>query len=240
MKTIGLLGGMSWESTREYYCLINETVRERLGGLHSAEIIMASVDFAPLSAAMEAGDWDEIRRILIERTRCLISAGIDLLLICTNTMHKFAEEVALAASPAKLIHIGDVAASEARRLGYNKVALMGTRFTMEENFYRDKLRNAGLEVIIPDDDERKWIDNLIFRELCAGIFEDESRRRIAEITARLAENGAEAVVLGCTELPLILTLEESPLPVLDTMALHAAAAVDEVLGGVKQLRGNSL
>lgn len=229
MKTIGLLGGMSWESTREYYRLINESVRDRLGGLHSAEIIMASVDFAPLSAAMETGDWDDIRKVLIDRTRRLTDAGIDLLLICTNTMHKFAEEVAEAASPAKLIHIGDAAAAEARHLGYGKVALLGTRFTMEEDFYRDKLAAAGLEVLVPDDDERKWIDNLIFKELCAGIFKDASRRRMAEITARLAEEGAEAVVLGCTELPLILTPEECPLPILDTMALHAAAAVNEAL-----------
>lgn len=233
MKTIGLLGGMSWESTREYYRLINESVRSRLGGLHSAEIILASVDFAPLSAAMDIGNWDEIRSFLVDRTRRLTDAGIDLLLICTNTMHKLAGDIADAASPVKLIHIGDVAASEARRLGYGKVALMGTRFTMEENFYRDKLRNAGLEVIIPDNDERKWLDNLIFGELCAGIFKDDSRRRITEITARLADEGAESVVLGCTELPLILTPEESPLPTLDTMALHAVAAVNEVLGGVK-------
>ena len=229
MKTIGLLGGMSWESTREYYRLINEGVRDRLGGLHSAEIIMSSVDFAPLSASMENGDWEYIRNILADRTKRLKAAGIDILLICTNTMHRFAEDIADVAAPVKLIHIGECAAAAASERGYGKVALMGTRFTMEEKFYREKLETSGLAVIIPNDSERKWIDKLIFEDLCAGVFRDESRKRMVEITGRLAADGAEALVLGCTELPLILTPEASPLPILDTMALHAAAAVNEVL-----------
>ncbi len=229
MKTIGLLGGMSWESTREYYRLINEKVRKHLGGLHSAEILMASVDFQPLSTAMEKGDWDSIRKVLLERTRLLKDAGTDLLLICTNTMHKFASDIATAAEPVKLIHIGECTAAEASRQGYKKVALLGTRFTMEEDFYRVKLEAAGLVVLIPEEKEREWINKLIFRELCAGIFKEESRRRIAEITEKLAEEGAEAVVLGCTELPLILTPEESPLPILDTMEIHAEAAVKAAL-----------
>ena len=229
MKTIGLLGGMSWESTREYYRLINQYVRVQLGGLHSAEIIIASVDFAPLSRAMESGDWNKIHEILIDRTKRLSSAGIDLLLLCTNTMHKFAADIAGAASPAKFIHIGECAAVEARLRGFGKVALMGTRFTMEENFYTATLEASGLEVALPDRNERKWIDDLIFQELCAGRFKDESRRTISEIVERLAGNGAEAVVLGCTELPLILTTEESPLPLLDTMALHCQDAVRQAL-----------
>lgn len=229
MKTIGLLGGMSWESTREYYRLINEKVREQLGGLHSAEIIMASVDFQPLSTAMEKGDWESIRNVLIERTGRLKDAGADLLLICTNTMHKFATDIAVAAEPARLIHIGEVTAAEASRLEYKKVSLMGTRFTMEEDFYRVKLEAAGLEVTIPNNEEREWMNKLIFGELCAGVFKDESRRRMAEITGRLAADGAEAVVLACTELPLILTPEESPLPILDTMEIHAEAAVQAAI-----------
>ncbi len=229
MKTIGLLGGMSWESTREYYRLINEKVREHLGGLHSAEILMASVDFQPLSTAMEKGDWDSIRNVLLERTRRLRDAGSDLLLICTNTMHKFAADIAAAAKPARLIHIGECTAVEASRRGYKKVALMGTRFTMEEEFYRGKLEAAGLDVLIPGEKEREWINKLIFGELCAGVFRDESRHRIAEITGRLAGDGAESVILGCTELPLILTPEESPLPILDTMEIHAEAAVEAAL-----------
>lgn len=217
---------MSWESTREYYRLINEKIRERLGGLHSAEILMASVDFGPLSEAMDAGDWEQISSVLLNRTRRLRTAGADLLLICTNTMHRFADDIAAAAEPARFIHIGECAAAEARRLGYRKVALMGTRFTMEGKFYVEKLEAAGLEVILPSEEDRKWIDQLIFEDLCAGVFEDGSRHKMAAITRRLGEDGAEAVVLGCTELPLILTPEESPLPLLDTMALHAQAAVD--------------
>ncbi len=229
MKTIGLLGGMSWESTREYYRLINEKVRMKLGSLHSAEIIMASVDFQPLATAMDLEDWDEIRKVLINRTNRLVDAGIDLLLICTNTMHKFAADIAAAAAPAKLIHIGKCTADEARRRGYKKISLLGTRFTMEEDFYRAKLEAAGLEVLIPEKEEREWIDKLIFGELCAGIFKNESRLRLAGITAELAGKGAEAVVLGCTELPLILGPEESPIPVLDTMEIHTDAAVSEAL-----------
>jgi len=229
MKTIGLLGGMSWESSREYYRMINEGIRERLGGLHSAEIIMASVDFQPLSTAMETGNWDEISRVLINRTKRLVDADIDLLLICTNTMHKLAPDIAAAAAPAELIHIGECAAAESVRRGYRKVALMGTRFTMEEDFYRAGLESEGLEVLIPDDEERKWIDKLIFGELCAGIFKDDSRRQLAEIVERIAGEGAEAVILGCTELPLILSAEESPVPILDTMEIHASAAVKAAL-----------
>jgi aspartate racemase len=229
MKTIGLLGGMSWESSREYYRMINEGIRERLGGLHSAEIIMASVDFEPLSAAMESESWDEIRQILTDRTRRLVNAGIDFLLICTNTMHKFAPDIAAAAAPAELIHIGECTASETVRRGFRKVALMGTRFTMEEDFYRAGLESHNLEVLIPDEDERKWIDRLIFGELCAGIFRDDSRRHLAGIVERIAGEGAEAVILGCTELPLILSVEDSPIPVLDTMEIHASAAVNAAL-----------
>ena len=229
MKTIGLLGGMSWESTREYYRLINEKVREKLRGLHSAEIIMASVDFQPLATAMDLEDWDEIRKVLINRTNRLVDAGIDLLLICTNTMHKFATDIAAAAAPARLIHIGVCTADEARRRGYKKIALLGTRFTMEEDFYQAKLEAAGLEVLIPEKEEREWIDKLIFGELCAGIFKNESRLHLAGITTGLAGKGAEAVVLGCTELPLILSPEESPIPVLDTMEIHTDAAVTEAL-----------
>lgn len=220
---------MSWESTREYYRLINEEIRERLGGLHSAEILMASVDFAPLSQSMDDGDWEGIKTVLLDRTRRLSSAGAELLLICTNTMHRFADDIAAEAKPARLIHIGECAAAEARRCGYRKVALMGTRFTMEGKFYIEKLQESGLELILPGEEDRKWIDQLIFDDLCAGIFEDNSRRKMAAITAQLKEDGAEAVVLGCTELPLILTQEESLLPLLDTMELHARAAVDAAL-----------
>lgn len=230
MKTIGLLGGMSWESSREYYRILNEGVRERLGGLHSAELMMASVDFDPLSGAMNEGNWDFVRNTLTARARSLAAAGAELLLICTNTMHKLADDVAAAGEPARLIHIGRCAAEEAGRRNFGKVALMGTRFTMEEDFYRAQLEASGIETLVPDEREREWINNLIFRELCAGIFRDEARQRMASVTGRLAGEGAEALVLGCTELPLILTPEESPLPVLDTMDIHCRAALDAALG----------
>jgi len=229
VKTIGLLGGMSWESTREYYRLINEGIRERLGGLHSAEILMASVDFAPLSEAMGAADWTKIETILCDRARRLSGAGAEILLLCTNTMHKLADKVAAAAQPAKFIHIGTCAADEAVARGFRTVALMGTRFTMEEDFYRTHLEAAGLDVLIPDASARRWINELIFTDLCAGIFREDARRTMADIVSALAEEGAEAVVLGCTELPLILTDKQSPLPILDTMALHARSAVDAAL-----------
>jgi aspartate racemase len=229
MKTIGLLGGMSWESSREYYRILNEGVRDRLGGLHSAELVMASVDFGPVSDAMAADDWALVRKTLRDRAGSLAAAGAELLLICTNTMHKMADDVAEAADPARLIHIGQCAADEAARRGYSKVALMGTRFTMEEDFYRARLESSGIGTLLPDDGEREWINALIFGELCAGIFRNEARQRMASITARLAREGAEALVLGCTELPLILTPDESPLPILDTMDIHCAAALDAAL-----------
>ena len=229
MKTIGLLGGMSWESSLEYYRIINETVKKRLGSLHSARCLMYSVDFAEIEALQHAGDWDELTRQMIAAVQHLEQGGADFTVICTNTMHKFAADIAAAAKPARLIHIGECTAAEASRRGYKKVALMGTRFTMEEEFYRGKLEAAGLDVLIPGEKEREWINKLIFGELCAGVFRDESRHRIAEITGRLAGDGAESVILGCTELPLILTPEESPLPILDTMEIHAEAAVEAAL-----------
>ncbi len=229
MKTIGILGGMSWESTREYYRLLNEAVRERIGGLHSAQIIMASVDFDPLARAMNGGDWNFIERTLTEHAVRIAAAGAELLIIATNTMHKLASPIAEAAAPARLIHIGDCAAEEALRRGFSKVLLLGTRFTMEEDFYTGRLRAAGIEAVIPDDDARKRIDDIIFSELCIGDFRSESRAFLANAVRDAAAKGAEAVVLGCTELPLLLTQEESPLPILNTMALHAAEAVKRAL-----------
>ncbi len=229
MKTIGLLGGMSWESSKEYYRLINEEMRNRLGNLHSAEILMASVDFAPLSEAMEASDWNYVEAVLVDRTAKLTAAGAQLMLICTNTMHKLADAVRNAAGTAEFIHIGECAAAHAISRGYSTVALLGTRFTLEEDFYRGRLEDAGLTVFVPGKNERRWIDTLIFGELCRGVFPDQARTEMADIVASLAARGAEAVVLGCTELPLIINSEESSLPLIDTMAVHAHAAVDAAL-----------
>jgi aspartate racemase len=187
------------------------------------------VDFAPLSKAMEAADWTKIETILSDRARRLSGAGAEILLLCTNTMHKLAENVAAAAEPAEFLHIGTCAADEAVARGFGTVALLGTRFTMEEDFYRKHLKAAGLNVLTPDTSTRRWINELIFNELCAGVFREDARRTMADIVSGLADEGAEAVVLGCTELPLILREKESPLPILDTMSLHARAAVDAAL-----------
>ena len=229
MKTIGLLGGMSWESTREYYRLINESVRRRLGGLHSAEILLASVDFAPLSAAMNRGDWSSIGSTLEVRTRSLVAAGAEMVLICTNTMHELADSIADAAAPVPLIHIGQCSAEAANRGGFTSVALLGTRFTMEQDFYTARLRAAGLAVLLPSPEERQWLDGLIFQELCIGVFRPEARAETVALIDRLRDRGAEAVILGCTELPLIIAPDESPLPLIDTTRIHAAAAVDFAL-----------
>ena len=229
MKTIGLLGGMSWESTREYYRLINESVRGRLGGLHSAEILLASVDFAPLSDAMNRGDWSSIGSTLEARTRSLVAAGAEMVLICTNTMHELADSIAAAAAPVPLIHIGQCSAEAANRGGFTSVALLGTRFTMEQDFYTARLRAAGLAVLLPSPEERQWLDGLIFQELCVGVFRPEARAETVALIDRLRDRGAEAVILGCTELPLIIAPDESPLPLIDTTRIHAAAAVDFAL-----------
>lgn len=229
MKTIGILGGMSWESTHEYYRLINEGIRKRVGGLSSAEIMMASVDFGPLAKAMNDGDWNFIEQTLSDRARRLTSSGVDFLIIATNTMHKLADALTIAAAPAQLIHIGDCAAAEAIRRGFSKVLLLGTRFTMEEEFYTNRLRDTGIAVIIPEKEARRRIDEIIFSELCIGDFRPESRDFLVKTVEKAARTGTEAVVLGCTELPLILTSKESPLPILDTMSLHAAAVVEKAL-----------
>lgn len=228
MKTIGIIGGMSWESTREYYRLINEGIRDRLGGLNSAEIVLRSVNFSPLSAALEIGDWDAISQVLIDRARQIEAAGADFFLIATNTMHKLAPGVVSAVS-IPLLHIGEVTADAVRRRGFESVTLLGTRFTMEEDFYRDRLENVGIRVRTPARTERDWIDELIFGRLCRGVFRDDDKKRLTDIVSRESDEGAEAAVLGCTELPLMIQDGEVALPVMDTTALHAAAAVEKAL-----------
>lgn len=231
MNTIGIIGGMSWESSREYYRLINEGIRSKLGGLNSAEIVLRSVNFSPISAALDTGDWDGISRVLIERARQIEAAGADFFLIATNTMHKLAPAVASAVG-IPLLHIGDVTAEAVRRRGFESVTLLGTRFTMEEDFYRDRLEKAGIRVQIPATVERDWIDELIFGRLCRGVFRDDDKKRLAEIVSRESGAGAEAAILGCTELPLMINDGEVALPVMDTTALHAAAAVEKALDGM--------
>jgi aspartate racemase len=229
MKCIGLIGGMSWESSLEYYRFLNQDMARRLGGFHSARIVMYSVDFSDIETCMIKGQWDKAAEILIDAGQRLERAGADFILVCTNTLHKVAGEIAGALN-IPLLHIGDAVGREANRLGFNRVGLLGTAFTMEDDFMRSYLLDRyGLEALIPGYHDRQSLQTIIFKELCLGKFFEKSRERILEIIRYLADQGAEAAILGCTELPLVIKPERSPLPLLDTTALHAAQAVDLAL-----------
>ena len=203
MKTIGLLGGMSWESTVSYYQIINRIVKQRLGGLHSAKCLLYSVDFAEIEVCQAKGRWDDAAAILVEAARSLERGGADFLLICTNTMHKVAPEVAAGVS-IPLLHLGEVTAEALQRQGIGKAALLGTRYTMEEDFYSGVLRRRGIEVLIPEAADRAMINDVIFQELCLGRIEDASRQKLLSVIDGLRERGAQGVVLGCTEIGLLL------------------------------------
>lgn len=228
MKTIGLIGGMSWESTAEYYRLLNERVRERLGGLHSAKCVLYSVDFAEIERLQVAGLWDEAGEVLADAARSLQAAGAGLLLICTNTMHKVADQV-VAAVDIPLLHLADATASAVRTAGLRRVGLLGTAFTMEQDFYRDRVAGHGLEVLVPDADDRAVVHRVIYEELCLGIIREESRAAYGEVISRLVASGAEGIILGCTEIELLISPEHSPVPVFATTRLHAEAAVNAAL-----------
>lgn len=230
MKTIGLLGGMSWESTVTYYQLINRGIKDRLGGLHSASLAMVSVDFHDIEKMQHAGDWDGTARVLADAAQSIQAAGAEGLLICTNTMHKVSDQVQ-AAVDIPLIHIADATAGVINSSGYRKIGLLGTAFTMEQDFYKGRLRDEyGIEVLTPDSADREFIHDVIYHELCLGEIKQLSRDGYVRIIDKLRADGAEAVVLGCTEIPLLIEAQHSPLPLLDTTALHAAAAVDFMLG----------
>jgi amino-acid racemase len=229
MKQIGILGGMSWESTKEYYRILNELAAQRLGGLHSAECLIASVDFAPLAQWMHSGRWDLVGELLTARARALEAGGAELLLIGTNTMHLLAEEIQ-AAVAIPLLHIADAAGEECLRLRVKTVALLGTKFTMEKGFYADRLAvGFGLSVLTPEPAQRLEIDRIIFDEHCAGHFLPESTARLRSYAEELVAQGAEAVILGCTELPLVLHEGDLPVPVLNTTELHAREAFDRAV-----------
>ena len=231
MKTIGLLGGMSWESTTLYYRIINETVRERLGPLSSAELALYSLDFAQIDRMQRADDWDGIARLLADAAVRIEAAGADFLVLCANTAHKVAPEIEREIG-IPLLHIADATAGEIRSAGFATVGLLGTKFTMEEDFYRGRLvERHGIEVLTPDDNERETIHRVIFDELCAGKVRDGSRAGYVKIIEGLAARGAEAVVLGCTEIPLLIGPADSPIPVFDTTAIHARRAVEWSLEG---------
>jgi len=229
MKTIGLLGGMSWESTLSYYRLINEEVKARLGGLHSARICLYSVDFDPLEKLQEADDWEGIGRLLTSAARRVEAGGADFLLICTNTMHRVAPQLERQLA-IPILHIADATAERLVADGIGRVGLLGTRFTMEQEFYRGRLADRhGLEVLVPEAAEREVVHRIIYRELCLGKISADSRRLYLEIIAGLAARGAGAVILGCTEIALLVRQEHTPVPLYDTTAIHARRAVDRAL-----------
>ena len=229
MKTIGMIGGVSWESTAIYYNLINREVQKRLGGLHSAKIAMISVDFAELEALMRASQWDALAARLSDAAKNAERAGADVLLICANTMHREADRVADAVD-IPLLHICDCTARKIKEAGFKRVALLGTAYTMEQDFYKDRLRANGLDVIVPDAADRAVIHRVIFEELVLGKVKAESRSAYRDIIARQVKEGAEAIILGCTELPMLVKQEDSAVPLFDTTELHAMAAVDFALG----------
>ncbi|RPJ72415.1 MAG: aspartate/glutamate racemase family protein [Desulfobacteraceae bacterium] len=231
MKTIGLIGGMSWESTVTYYRLINEAVRERLGGLHSAKLILYSVEFHDIERLMQRGEWEAVGAALAKAAAVLESAGADFLVLCTNTMHKVAGAIE-AAVGIPLLHIADPTAAAIKQAGLATVGLLGTRFTMEQPFYRDRLQDRhGLRVLIPGAEECTLVHRVIFDELCLGKVVDASRRSYAQVIDRLVGQGAEAVILGCTEIALLIGPEESRVPLFDTTSLHARKAVEWALAG---------
>jgi len=229
MQTIGMLGGMSWESTQSYYRAVNEGVREALGGLHSAKVILYSVDFAEIEELQHKGDWDKTAAMLTDAACSVERAGADFLLICTNTMHIVAPKIEEAIS-IPLLHIADATADALKRNGINRVGLLGTRFTMEQPFYRSRLEEKfDIEVLIPNEKERRVIHEVIYRELCLGKIREESKDSFRKIIAALEKQGAEAVILGCTEIALLVKQDDNGVPLYDTTAIHAKKAVEMAL-----------
>ena len=229
MKRIGLLGGMSWESTAEYYRLVNEAVRDRLGGLHSADCSMRSVDFADVEVLQRDARWDEAGALLAAEARLLVAAGAELIVLCTNTMHKVAGAITDAID-VPFVHIADTTAAAVHDAGVSRVGLLATAYTMEQDFYVGRLRDRhGLEVLVPGEGDRSLVHRVIYDELCVGVVDDGSRREYRRIMGELAERGAEGILLGCTEIDLLVGPDDSPVPVFDTTRLHAERAVDLAL-----------
>jgi aspartate racemase len=230
MKTIGLIGGMSWESSAQYYRIINERVRASLGGLHSARILMLSVDFATIETLQKAGRWDDAASELVAAARALELAGADCIVLCTNTMHKVADTIA-GAVRIPFLHITDATAAAIEAVGIRRVGLLGTRFTMEEDFYAKRLAGqAKVDVLVPDADDRAIVNRIIFEELCLGRVLDNSRAEYLRIIAELIARGADGIVLGCTEIMMLVGSSQVGVPLFDTTTLHANSAVDFALG----------
>lgn len=231
MKIIGLIGGMSWESSLEYYRIINEAAKEKLGRFHSAKSLMYSVDFEEIEILQHQGKWDKATELMIDAAQRVEKGGADLVIICTNTMHKMADEVQKSLK-IPLLHIADATAEEIKKQGLKKVGLLGTKFTMEEDFYKGRLSEKfGLEVIIPNEEERQLIHNILYSELCLGEIKSQSKEKFIEIIKNLAASGAEGVILGCTEIPLLISQEDCEVPLFDTTRIHARFAVEYALKG---------
>lgn len=227
-KTIGLLGGMSWESSAEYYRLLNEEVRRRLGGHHCARSVLLTVDFAEIEAMQRAGDWESAGRLLAEAAKTLEQAGADLVLLCTNTMHQVADTIE-AELGVPFVHLIDATARRVTDAGLSRIGLLATRFTMEMDFYRDRMRRHGVEVLVPDEPDRTLVHDVIYQELTRNRIESASRDAYRRVMKGLADRGAEGIVLGCTEITLLVGPQDSPVPVFDSTRIHVETALDLAL-----------
>ncbi|WP_166239682.1 aspartate/glutamate racemase family protein [Paenibacillus turpanensis] len=229
MKTIGLIGGMSWESTQEYYRIMNEAVKSKLGGLHSAKLVLYSVDFEEIKELQYAGRWDRLTELMVQAAQSIEAAGAEMVVLCTNTMHKMADEVQSRVQ-IPLLHIADATAAKITAQGIRKIGLLGTSFTMEQDFYKGRLQERfGLEVVVPKEEDRRIVHEIIYEELCKGVIRSESKARYLEIIGRLVDDGAEGVILGCTEITLLIHQADCGVPVFDTARIHALQAVDAAL-----------
>ncbi len=229
MKTIGLIGGMSWESTVTYYQLINETIKKELGGLHSAKILLYSVDFAEIEEYQARGEWDKSARVLSQVAVNLEKAGADFIVICTNTMHKVAPQIREQIS-IPILHIAEATAEALKEKGINKVGLLGTKYTMTQDFYKEKLTEAGIQVVIPDEAGVDVVNSVIYEELCLGVIRKESKKKFVDIIGQLGQEGAQGVILGCTEIGLLVQQADTDLPVFDTTQIHGVKAALEAIG----------
>jgi len=229
MRTMGLLGGMSWESSALYYQLANELVRDRLGGLHSAQCVLYSVDFADIAAMQSTGRWDDAAVELVAAAKALEAAGADFVLLCTNTMHKVADQVQAAIS-IPLLHLADTTADAVLAADMTRVGLLATAFTMEQDFYRDRLTSRGLDIVVPDSADRELVHRVIYDELCQGVIREESRAAYQAVIGRLVDRGCDGILLACTEIELLISADDAPVPVFPTTRLHVMAAVDIALG----------
>ncbi|MBD9489893.1 aspartate/glutamate racemase family protein [Ensifer sp. ENS11] len=226
---MGLIGGMSWESSAQYYRIVNQEVRARLGGVHSAKSLMWSMDFGEIERLQHIGDWSALTGEMTDAARRLEAGGADFLVICTNTMHRMADAISAAVS-IPLLHIADPTAEKIKALGLSRVGLLGTAFTMEQDFYKGRLiERHGLDVLVPGEEDRKTVHDIIYKELVVGRVEDASRDAYRQVIQRLVERGAQAIIMGCTEIMLLISQADSPVPVFDTTELHALAAVDRAL-----------